>query len=183
MEGYMMAQALNLLFWGHLFVALRIDFGVDLLPDPLGYLFIAIGCFKLQDHFSIAQRAGIFSVIMIFVSLPTFFIDVHKITGLGWETYALILMGLHLVLTYFTFLILKDITKNYDTTMIERTQRNFILYISTHLIQLAFITFSMNIPENISLAIGLTLAIIVFIMTISFLILIRAIRRTSTRLH
>lgn len=175
----MMAQALNLLFWGHLFVALRIDFGIDLLPDPLGYLFIAVSCFKLQDKFPVAQKTRILSVIMIFISLPTIFVNVHEVIALDWVIYSIILMILHLILVYFTFSIFNDIVKNYTQAIIERTQRIFTLYISIHLIQLLFLSFSMNVPSDISLTITAILAIITLIMTIVFLILIRVIRKFS----
>lgn len=174
-----MAQALNFLFWGYLFVALRIDFGVDLLPDPLGYLFIAIGCFKLQDKIASAQKTGRLSVIMIFISFPTIFINVHEVIALDWMIYSITLMILNLILVYFTFSILKDIVKSHERAIIERTQRIFTLYISIHLIQLLYLSFSMNLPENISLLIGVSLVITTLIMTIVFLILIRSIRKVT----
>jgi len=174
-----LAQALTLLFWGYLFVALRIDIGVDLLPDFLGYLFVAIGCLKLQDKFPMARKAGIFSIVLIFFSIPTFFIDIYKISGFEWQAYSITLMAIHLILVYFTFNFLIDIVKSDYPTITTRTKRNFSLYISIHLIQLAFLSFSINIPGNISLTIGLILTVATLIMTISFLVLIRAIRKTS----
>lgn len=175
----MMAKALIFLFWGYLFVTLRIDFGIDLLPDPLGYIFISIGCFKLQDQFPVSQKAKILAIMMIFISLPTIFINVHEVIALDWVIYSIALLVLHLILVYFTFSIFNDIVKNYTQAIIERTQHTFTIYMSVHLIQLLYLSFSMNIPENISLVIEIILAIITLIMTIVFLVLIRAIRKYS----
>lgn len=175
-----MKTALNLLFWGLLFVMLRIDIVIDLFPDPIGHLLIALGCFKLQDKFPVAQRAGTFATIMIFISIPMFFVNADQAIGFGWHIYSMALLILNLILVYFIFSVLKVIVNNYDNkALINRTYKTFNFYMSLSLIQLAFLSFSINIHEDIALTIAFILAIAVFIMNIVFLVLIRAIRQVE----
>ena len=175
-----MKSALNLIFWGFLFVIVRIDIEIDLLPNPIGYLLIASGCIKLQAKFPIVRRAGTLSTIMIFISIPTIFVNVDQAIGFGWHIYSIALLMLNLILVYFIFTVLKVIVNNYNNyALSNRTHNLFTVYMSLNLILLAFLSFSVNVPEDISLTISFILAIATLIMNIVFLVLIRAIRRAS----
>ena len=76
-----MKSALNLVFWGYLLVLLRFEIliEIDILLDPVGYLLIALGCFGLREHYPIAQKAGVMAVGMIFVSIPTVFVNLNEV--------------------------------------------------------------------------------------------------------
>ena len=115
---------------------------------------------------------------MIFIAIPTFFVDVGKVVGFGWGTYSIALMILKLILVYFVFSILKEIARSYDNEALsKRTHNVFTTYMSVNLILFAFLSFSMNIPENPISTFSFILMIASFIMEIIFLVLIRAIRR------
>ena len=119
-----MKSALNLVFWGYLLVLLRFELliEIDILPDPVGYFLIALGCFGLLEHYPIAQKTGLLAVGMIFVSIPTTFVNLDGVSSLGWGIYTAALLFSKLILTYFLFLILKSIVKDYNhAALINRT--------------------------------------------------------------
>lgn len=171
-----MKKSLNLLFWGYIFVYLRIEVLIDLLPDPLGYLFIALGCYKLQEKLSVDGKAHTLSTMMIFISLPTIFVDVHQ--ALGWEIYSNVLIVLNLILVYFIFSIFKEIVQSVDHEELSKhTTGVFNVYMVVHLIYLTFLSFSVNLSENIMVTVNVVLTIATIVMNIAFLVLIRAIRK------
>ena len=173
-----MKSSLNLVFWGYLFVLLRFEIGIDILPDPVGYFLIALGCFGLREHYPIAQKAGMLAVGMIFVSIPTVFVNLIEVSSFGWGVYAIVLLFLKLILAYFLFLILKSIVADYDhTALIHRTNTVYTFYITLNLLSLAFTSFSMNVSGQFWVVFGGLLIIATFIMEIVFLFLIRAIRK------
>jgi hypothetical protein len=175
-----MKSSLNLVFWGYLFVLLHFEIGIDLLPDPVGYCLIALGCFGLREHYPIAQKAGVLAVGMIFVSIPTIFVNLDEVFSLGWSIYTPVLLFLKLILAYSVFLILKNIVEDYEhAALIYRTNTVFTFYISLNLLSLAFASFSMNVPVSFWIVVGTVLAFANFIMEIIFLVLIRAIRKAE----
>lgn len=175
-----MKTALNLLFWGYFLVFLRFEIVIDILPDPLGYLLIALGCFKLQDKYPIAKNVGVLSIIMILISVPTIFLNVHEAVDFGWAIYSSVLLVLQLIVVYLLFSILKSIVKDYDNeALIKRTHSVSTIYISLNLFILAFLSFSMNVSGSFWEVISVVLLVAGFIMEIVFLVLIRNIRRTT----
>ena len=175
-----MKTALNLLFWGYFLVLLRFEIVIDVLPDPLGYFLIALGSYRLHKSYPVANRAGNLATMMIFISLPTVFVDVGKAVDFGWSTYAIALLFLKLMLVYFLFLILKCIAKDFgEKSLIERTNKVYTLYINLNLIMLAFTSFSMNLSVHFWDSVGFILMIVSLIMEIIFLVLIRTIRRAN----
>ena len=172
-----MKSALNLVFWGYLFVLLHVEIGIDILPDPVGYCLIAVGCFGLREHYPIAHKAGVLAIGMIFVSIPTTFVNLDGGSSFGWSIYTAVLLLLKLILAYSVFLILKNIVEGYEhTALINRTNTVFTFYITLNLLSLAFFSFSMNVSSNFWVVVG---AILTFIMEIIFLVLIRAIRKAQ----
>lgn len=175
-----MKSALNLVFWGYLLVLLRFEIGIDLLPDPVGYFLIALGCFGLREHYPIAQKAGNLAVGMIFISIPTVFINLDEVSSLGWGAYTIALLFLKLILAYFLFLILKTIVEDYDhAALINRTNTVYTFYITLNLLSLAFTSFSMNVSGDFWVVVGGVLILAPFIMEIVFLVLIRSIRKAE----
>jgi len=175
-----MKTALNLLFWGYFLVFLRFEIVIDILPDPLGYFLIASGSYRLHKSYPVAKRAGILATTMIFISLPTVFVDVGKAVDFGWGTYAIALLFLKLMLVYFIFSILKGIAKDFgEKALIERTNKVYTFYITLNLILLAFTSFSMNLSGHFWDSVGFILMIVGLIMEIIFLVLIRTIRRAK----
>ena len=46
-----MNKALQMMFWGYLFVFFRIHIGFDWLADPIGYYLLFTGSAKLADNY------------------------------------------------------------------------------------------------------------------------------------
>ncbi|QUW20978.1 hypothetical protein JSQ81_14295 [Sporosarcina sp. Marseille-Q4063] len=175
-----MRSSLNLVFWGFLFVFLRFEIGIDILSDPIGYFLIALGCFGLREHYPNAQKVGILAVGMILVSIPTAFTNLDEVNSLGWSIYTAVLLFLKLILAYFLFLVLKTIVEDYDhTTLINRTNTVFIIYMISNLLLLANASFSMNVSGGFWIVVGGVLIFATFIMEIVLLILIRSIRKAE----
>lgn len=173
-----MKKAVNLLFWGYLFVLVRIEFGIDILPEPLGYFIIATGCTRLGKKYPAGQKAWAFATAMIFISFPTIFVNVHEQTHILLNAYSILLMMLQLIVVYFIFRLLKEIAADYeDSLLMKRTNRTFTIYMITHLIYLAASTFSPNLSGDTWMLFILSLMFISLIMDVVFLILVRAVRR------
>ena len=175
-----MKSALNLVFWGYLFVLLRFEIGIDILPDPVGYFLITLGCFGLREHYPIAQKAGMLAIGMSFASIPTVFINLDEVNTFGWSTYTTVLLFSKLILAYFLFLILKAIVIDYNhTALIDRTNTVYTFYITLNLLSLAFISFSMNVSGDFWYVFDGLLLFATFFTEIVFLVLIRKIRTSE----
>lgn len=173
-----MKTAINFLFWGYFLIVFDLNIGIDLLPDPLGYILIATGCSKLQAQYPVAQKAWLFSTLMIFVSLPTVFVNIGESPNIGWDIYSITLMILKLIIVFFLFSVLLDIAKEYgESGLLNRTNRVYSLFISLNLLFLTALSFSMNMPEVVGGTIMIVLIIATLIMEFVFLALLRAIRR------
>lgn len=172
-----MKKAINLLFWGYLFIFFRLDLGIDILPDSLGYLIIATGCLTLSNRFPTAKKVRAFAIAMIFISFPTIFINVHEQTTILFNAYSMLLMLLQLILVYFIFKLLIEIVAEYDNPLLmKRVEHTFTIYIIIHLVFLASSTFTPNISGNYWVTIISSLMFTAFILDVVFLILLRAVR-------
>ncbi|WP_172372623.1 hypothetical protein [Sporosarcina jiandibaonis] len=175
-----MKSSLNLVFWGYLLVLLHLEIGIDIIPDPVGYFLIALGCFGLREHYPIAPKAGIIAVGLIFLSVPSVFVNLSKVHSLGWGIYTPVLIFVKLILAYFLFLILKNIVKDYNhAALIARTNTVYTFYITSYLLSLAYASFAMNVSGDFWIAGGVVIAFATFIMSIIFLVQIRAIRKAE----
>lgn len=173
-----MNKALQMMFWGYLFVFFRIHFGFDLLADPIGYYLLFAGSAKLIDKYPHAQKVKFTSGLGIFISFPSIFINLSENHLIGWEMYSFALLISKLIVAYFLFAVLKSIVHDYsDRELINRTNYLFNFYVGIHLLTLFLSSFAMNVPEGLWMTAPLILGIGVVIMDIAFLLLIRAIRR------
>lgn len=174
-----MKTAINLLFLGYLFVFLRIQIGVDLFPDPFGYLLIALGSHRLEKNYPIAKKGRFLAAAMVLISFPTMFITEGEAISFGWNAYTTALLFLNIILSYFIFSILINIAQDYgDKALIQRTEKTFTIYISFNLAVLAFLSFSMNVSGDFWASFTLMIMFASFIMEIVFLVLMRAVRRS-----
>ena len=63
-------SGLKLIFWGLLFTAINIRIqGVDIVPDPIGYIMVIIGLGKIQAYCSLFENAKKFAIILLVLSL------------------------------------------------------------------------------------------------------------------
>ena len=162
----------------HLF---RIHIGIDLLADPIGFLLIFSGCSKLVGAYPIAKKAKFVGLVGVFVSLPSVFVNLSEADlPFGWSTYSSLLFLLKMIMGYYLFLVLRDVVKVFgDRALQQRTESNFKFYVAINLFAFVLLSFSMNMQENGVVILSLASAIGVLGMDITFLFLIRAIRRVS----
>lgn len=173
-----MNKALQMMFWGYLFVFFRIHFGFDLLADPIGYYLLYAGSARLVEQYPQAHKAKIAAGLGIFISFPSIFINLSEVHHSGWEIYGTTLLVLKLIVVYFIFAVLKSIVHDFaDRALISRTNRVFNFYIGIHLLALFLSSFSMNVSGDLWMAFPFTLGLGVVIMDIAFLLLLGAIRR------
>ncbi len=176
-----MKKAINLLFWGYLVVLVRIDFGLDVLPVPLGYFIIATGCKQLEKKYPVAQKAWGFTTAMIFISFPTIFLDVHQQTHILWKTYSLFIMIGQLIVVYFILSLLKDIVLDYGNSIFsQRLKLMTKIYIISHLLYFTASTFTLNIALDDWLFFMTIFMFVILIMDIIFLVLLREVRKIAT---
>lgn len=173
-----MKKAINYLFWGYLLVFVRIDVGIDLLPVPLGYLLIATGCSKLEKRYPVMQKAWAYSTIMIFLSVPTVFLDVYKEIHILWKSYGLLIVIFQLIVVYFLLRGLKLIVKEYGNPISSQRLKRFTnVYIASYLLYLTAETFTLNYATDDWLLMMVYFSIFIFILNIIFLVSLRIIRK------
>lgn len=175
-----MKKSLNLIFWGYIFILIRIDLGADLLPDPLGYGMIAIGCDNLYRSFPTASKPRIIAAALVFISFPTLFINVNKVTTPGWLSYAMFLATVKLILIYYLFHVFKSIAKKNDSLLRQVNNRGTV-FIVVNFIVLLHMSFSLNLASDQFQILTIVIIISALIMDIVFLILIRTLKHAMPR--
>lgn len=174
-----MKEAINQIFWGFFLVFLRIEIGIDWLADPLGYYLISLGCFKLQQQYQeTASKARYVANAMIFISVPTVFVNPAEQIAMGWQLYAVFLIAMKLIVVYFLFVLLKEVVGGLGSDSLSaRTERTSRFYIGFFLLLLAYLSFQMNVSGSGWDTIFIMLTIGAFFVDIVLLVLLRAIRR------
>lgn len=182
-----MNQAFNRIFWGYLFVLIEIHIIViDILADPVGYYLIFSGITMLLKNFPIAHKARKLSFALIFISIPSVFIQqnvgINQLEQLsflsGWSLYMIVLDLVKLILVFYIFqLIMTIVHKHADDGLIRRSSRTFSIYIIVKLIATIANPFAINLSGDGLLWIVLITIIISFIMEIVFLILLWSLRK------
>jgi uncharacterized membrane protein len=159
---------------------------IDLLADPIGYCLIFAGCAKLVDAYPKARKAMVIGMIGMLVAIPSVFINLSDpALSIEWTAYAMLLSAFKLISAYYLFGLLTDIVKVFgDQALQNRTKTTFTFFVAIHLITLAILSFSMNMPGDEWVAFtSIISGIAVIIMDILFLLLIGAIRRISPKDH
>lgn len=171
-----MKNALNLIFWGYIIALLRIDIGIDVLPDPIGYFMIVIGCNNLYKSFPFANKPRAIAIALIFISIPTLIVDVNQVTTLGWLSYAFVLAIFQLILVYYLFGLFKTMVQE-NSVLSKRTNNTFIAYMIVNFLILLHMSYSMNLPESSFQTFYILIILCAVIMEIAFLVLINTINR------
>ncbi|MCM3744419.1 hypothetical protein M3193_09710 [Sporosarcina luteola] len=177
-----MNKALRYMFWGYFLIFFRLHVMIDILMDPIGYYLIFAGCSRLVDAYPKAKKTMNIGLIGMLVSVPSVFVNLSDpALSTGWTTYAMSLSAFKLITAYYLFVLLTEVVKTFgDQALQRRTKTTFTFYVAVHLITLAILSFSMNMPGDDWIALtSLVSAVAVVIMDILFLLLIGAIRRVS----
>lgn len=175
-----MRQGFKQLIIGFLFVFLKIQIIVDILPDFIGYIFIYNGIKQIATLSSQSyDKLKILCIVLAIISVPNFFLNDQMIQQIEWLKYYPSLLNLvKMVLVYYLFHLLQVVAKLLPTTQaLYRTNRMFSWYmvvtLSTSLTQ----SFLMNIPMDISISLMIIVIVASFIIEIAFLVYLRNIQK------
>jgi len=175
-----MRQGFQQLIIGFLFVFLKIQLIVDILPDFIGYIFIYNGIKQIATLSSQSyDKLKILCIILAIISVPNFFLNDQIIQQTQWlEYYPVLLNLIKIVLIYYLFILLRVVVKLLPTEeALYKTNRMFSWYLvvalSTSLVQ----SFLKNIPMNTGIQLLIILIAASFIIEISFLVYLRNIQK------
>ncbi|HHW36444.1 MAG TPA: hypothetical protein GXX18_04010 [Bacillales bacterium] len=167
------------LFEIHIFV-------IDILPEPIGYYLIFSGISMLLNDFPIGNKAKNMALALIFISIPTVFIQQNagadqlgQIPFLsGWSLYITVLGVLKLILVFYIFQLIMVIVKEHgDFALINRSMKTFYTYIIVMVLTMTGHSFAINFSTNQFMVVTIFSLIIGFIMEIVFLVLLRKMRK------
>lgn len=173
-----MKRSLGQILYGYVFIILAIRIGVDILADPIGYYLIAAGCYKIGEVVEDGRKAAYISIGLIFISIPSVFIDFNLVDNGPWHYYANFLFAGEIVLTFYLFrMLMKLAAENGEMGLFNRTQRLFNIYIPINLlmfglsaVMIAFVNESLHI-------LAFLLIIVLLMLNIAFIFLLIAFRK------
>lgn len=177
-----MEKALGQILYGAVFIFLAIRIGVDLLADPIGYLLIAAGCLKLSKEYTDGKIASTISMVLIFLSIPSVFIDFNLVESGPWYYYSNFLFAGEMVLTFYLFRMLKNIAEKAGRKdLADRTRRLFQIYIPASLLMLVLGAIGIILGSDYLEMLAFTLVILLLILNIAFIVLLVAFRRMARK--
>ena len=172
------------LLTGFLFIFLDIHLFVDVLPDPLGYGLIASGIYKLSAEGQNAKNAVMTAYILLILSIPTFIfsgpvMETMQNDSMGWQIYGVSVSIGHLILMYFTFLLLmKEMDYPSDADEIRvRVRKMMVFYMSMMLSAQLLHPFLFNMNQDSALILGILIIGLTLIATIAFLVHLRGLQK------
>lgn len=175
-----MRQGFKQLIIGFLFVFLKVQIVVDILPDFIGYIFIYNGIKKIATSSSQSyEKLKILCIALGIISVPSFFLNDQMIQQIEWlKYYPSLLTLIKIVLVYYLFILLRDVVKLLPTDeALYKTNRMFSWYMFVTLSTLLMQSFLMNIPMDISIPLMLIVIIASFIIEVSFLVYLHNIQK------
>ncbi|SDN39584.1 hypothetical protein SAMN05518871_10541 [Psychrobacillus sp. OK028] len=175
-----MRQGFKQLIIGFLFVFLKIQIVVDILPDFIGYIFIYNGIKQIATLSSQSyEKLKILCIVLAIISVPNFFLNEQMIPQFEWLVYYPSLLSLFkIVLVYYLFVLLRVVVKLLPTDeALNRTNRMFTWYMIVTLGTSLTQSFLMNIPMDISMTLMIIVIGASFIIEISFLVYLRNIQK------
>lgn len=174
------------IFWGFILVLVEFHFvAIDVLPDPLGYFFIYVGVHALSKNHAIGKKASFLALLLVFISLPTIFIQNSQVSEVGHSApfdmlaiYMLAIGLIKLVLVLFVFKLMISICdERGNEALAKRTSSTFRIYMIVMLISSFLQTFFINISGDFLMGLMILLIISSMIMEITFLVLLRKFRK------
>lgn len=175
-----MKKSLSQILYGYVFILLDIRIGVDILADPVGYLLIALGCLKLGEKFADGKLAAYIAITMIFLSIPSVFIDFNLVENGSWYYYSNGLFVGELVMTFYLFRLLKLLAEAAgQTDLKDRTQFLYNIYIPASLFMLGLAAFYTATEMRSMEEVFFVLVLILLILNIAFILLLNAFRKAA----
>lgn len=175
-----MRQGFQQLIIGFLFVFLKIQLIVDILPDFIGYIFIYNGIKQIATLSSQSyDKLKILCIALAIISVPNFFLNDQIIQQTQWLEYYPVLLNLFkIVLIYYLFILLRVVVKLLPTEeTLYKTNRMFSWYLVVALITSLAQSFLKNIPMNTGIQLLIITIAASFIIEISFLVYLRNIQK------
>ncbi|MCT2536146.1 hypothetical protein NC661_17060 [Aquibacillus koreensis] len=179
-------------FWGFILVLFDFNFSTDavsfdFIPDPIGYFLIFKGLSALLKNYQQAQIGVRISLLLIFLSIPSMFIDENVanetsqywMSSWGWM-YSDLLHVIHVTLVFYVFKVMVTIATQFeDNYLLNRTVNTMRWYIGINVVVLILSPFFKNIPVDIMFGMIFVLGIIAFVMEIIFLVLLRRFMKVN----
>ncbi|WP_153723163.1 hypothetical protein [Sporosarcina cascadiensis] len=173
-----MNKAFRLMFWGYIFIFFRIQFGIDLLADPIGYYLIYLGADLMTERFPAAKKAEKAAFVGILISVPGVFVNLSEVTGGLWTLYAEGLFIWKVITVYYLFGAWKSAIQNVGQSRLrQRVQITYVWYMGIHFVMMLLTAFSLNVGGNEWSSVFLFFSLMVIAMDIVLLALIAALRR------
>lgn len=173
-----MNNSLTKILYGYVFIFLSIRIGIDILADPIGYFLIAVGCYKIGEHFMDGKIAAYLAFGLLFLSFPTVFIDLNLVESGPWFYYGNVLFTGEIVLTFYLFRMLLSIAEsNRNSPLKERTQRLFNFYMPANLLLLALTAILIVFEIESIQFLAIVLLLILLGLNIALLFLVNAFRK------
>ena len=180
-----MREAFHKMFWGFLLVLLEIHIiVVDILPDPIGYIFIILGLAWFRDSYNEAKKAHQFAIGLAVLSIPSVFISQQTVNQIGtfasgFGIYGFMMQALNLVLVYMVFQLLLVVAYQEGANDLARgTTTLFKMYMVIMIIALILPIFSIGFVNLTSLVIVTTLLALAF--EIVFLVWLLKFRKLNS---
>lgn len=175
-----MKGSLGQILYGYVFIFLAIRIGIDILADPIGYFLIAAGCYKIGEVIEDGKLAAYISIGLIFISIPSVFIDFNLVDRGPWYYYSNFLFAGEIVLTFYLFrMLIKLAAKNGEMELSNRTQRLFNIYIPTNLLMLGLSAVMIAFVYESLQVLAFLLIIILLVLNIAFILLLNAFRKAA----
>ncbi|MDY0409828.1 hypothetical protein ACFFIS_06330 [Virgibacillus soli] len=180
-----MKVAFTKITWGLIIILIDIHIFVDILPNPIGYYLIYQGVVNLTNQIDGEKKASYLAAILTFISIPSVFIpqnqgDLFLETFSLWSMYPLLLGLLKLVLVFYIFQLMLDISRLAEVSNIHQlTTRLCNSYVILSLLFYIIETFSINFVGNGFNTIKVIVTIVMLIWEIRLLILVNHYKKVK----
>ncbi|HWL24113.1 MAG TPA: hypothetical protein VNR38_10255 [Ureibacillus sp.] len=176
------------IFWGFLLVWIDIRIMIDILADPIGFYLIYSGIRSIVSKIPIGKKAEVIAILLVIFSIPTVLTSeptapVSGVTFSEWNWYFTILNIAVLILIFYMFQIINEITKQSGNQAFhKRAFRIGVIYFIVMFITQISSTFAINLLLESLMPIALILLIAGIIMHIVFLVLLDEVRKLKIEL-
>lgn len=171
----MLYEGFRKIFWGFILVFVEIHLMViDILPDPIGYYLIFSGIRLVNHYFGFTNKGKQVALGLVFLSLPTLFIQNQSVIQMSGSSIYLSLIGIiNLVLAFYLFQLMVSIAKQReDDSLHQRTTTMFKIYMVTMFFVTFLEPFSINMTEGLKMWFIVFSAIFGLVINIFFLALL-----------
>ena len=176
-----MRHAFKYILTGYILIFLDIHLLVDILPDPIGYIMILLGVRKIQFNESQLHPASIVATLLLFLSIPTVFINPQLFQNQApewWGIYTTTMGVFDLILVYYLFQLIKIVVKLlHSPELTIKTQNMYKGYMVVMLSILFIQPFLTNMSEHTANGFAIFMILAGVITQITFLVFLRKLQK------